>query len=89
MKCGVNVEKPNNRISGKYCAAGGPRNVNCTNNARQRAYRFTCFLGRTQFAKIGSFHAKTSSRLAAIENIRGKFKISMQIVNNSLDLKDV
>ena len=34
MKCGVNVEKPNNRSSGRYCVAGGPGNVSCTNNSK-------------------------------------------------------
>ena len=34
MECGVNVEKPKKRISGKYCVAGGPGNVSCTNKSK-------------------------------------------------------
>ena len=30
----MDVEKPKKRISGKYCVAGGPGNVSCTNNSR-------------------------------------------------------
>ena len=30
----MNVEKPKKRISGKYCVAGGPGNVSCTNNSK-------------------------------------------------------
>ena len=30
----MNVEKPKKRISGKYCVAGGPGNVSCTNNCK-------------------------------------------------------
>ena len=33
-ECGVDVEKPNTRISGKYCVAGGPGNISCTNNSK-------------------------------------------------------
>ena len=33
-ECGVDVEKPNKRISGKYCVAGGPGNISCTNNSK-------------------------------------------------------
>ena len=30
----MDVEKPNKRISGKYCVAGGPGNISCTNNSK-------------------------------------------------------
>ena len=32
MECGVNVEKPKKRISGKYCVAGGIILNNILNN---------------------------------------------------------
>ena len=34
MECGENVEKPKKKSLGKYCVAGGPGNVSCTNNSR-------------------------------------------------------
>ena len=34
MESGENVEKPKKRSLGKYCVAGGPGNVYCTNNSR-------------------------------------------------------
>ena len=30
----MNVKRPKKRISGKYCVAGGPGNVSCTNNSK-------------------------------------------------------
>ena len=33
-ECGENVEKPPKKSLGKYCVAGGPGNVSCTNNSR-------------------------------------------------------
>ena len=34
MESGENVEKPQKKSLGKYCVAGGPGNVSCTNNSR-------------------------------------------------------
>ena len=34
MECGEKVKKPKRKSLGKYCVAGGPGNVSCTNNSR-------------------------------------------------------
>ena len=34
MECDESVQKPKTRSSGKFCVAGGPRNVSCTNNSK-------------------------------------------------------
>ena len=34
MECSENVKKPKRKSLGKYCVAGGPGNVSCTNNSR-------------------------------------------------------
>ena len=39
MKCGMNVEKLKNRISGKHSVAGGPGGVSCTNNSKTEGRR--------------------------------------------------
>ena len=43
MECGENVEKPKKKSSGKYCVAGGPGNVSCTNNSRTEAISMHMF----------------------------------------------
>ena len=34
MECDENVQKPKKRSLGKFCVAGGARNVSCTNNSK-------------------------------------------------------
>ena len=34
MECDDSVHKPKKRSSGKFCVAGGPRNMSCTNNSK-------------------------------------------------------
>lgn len=43
MECGENVEKQKKRISGKYCVAGGPGNVSCTNNSKTKGISMHMF----------------------------------------------
>ena len=54
----MNVEKPKKGILGKYCLAGGPGNVSCTNNSKTEG---TFFLGKMQFMTNGFVSCETSA----------------------------
>ena len=46
MESGENVEKSPKKLSlGKYCVAGGPGNVSCTNNSRTEGISMLVFRG--------------------------------------------
>ena len=75
MESGENVEKPKKKSLGKYCVAGGPRNVSCTNNSRTEGISMLVFRRDDVTREKRSIRAKTSGKMPASKNISTVFRV--------------
>ena len=81
MECGENVEKPKKKSLGKYCIAGGPGNVSCTNNSRTESHRLILNLKKLN-QYITYHHFKMESLQSAVQLLKKDYWMAV------LDLKD-